>query len=187
MIELCNDLLNLSCHNATSMPNCNIYREFRITPQEGCLSQSSVFLAIFPVLAVGDVSVGVMMLAGLLITVMTLFIMVIVTINTYILILITTHSTTHNMSPAFTPIAILKQGRKTSSCEWVVFKWSLRSFVDWPPNSPFILWKSFWSKGAFQSSVHYLSLSTFEVWRDWGSDWVTEWPTAVKAWVAIRN
>ena len=49
---------------------------------------SSVFLAIFPVLAVGDVSVGVMMLAGLLITVMTLFIMVIVTINTYILILI---------------------------------------------------------------------------------------------------
>ena len=99
------------------MPNCNIYREFRITPQEGCLSQSSVFLAIFPVLAVGDVSVGVMMLAGLLITVMTLFIMVIVTINTYILILITTHSTTHNMSPAFTPIAILKQGRKTSRCK----------------------------------------------------------------------
>ena len=29
-----------------------------------------------------------------------------------------------------------KQGRKTSSCEWVVFKWSMRSFADWPPYWP---------------------------------------------------
>ena len=48
-----------------------------------------------------------------------------------------------------------KQGLKTSSCEWLVFKWSLRSFVvivftvdviD-PPHhqqKSFILWKSFW-------------------------------------------
>ena len=28
---------------------------------------------------------------------------------------------------------IKEQGQKTFSCEWVVFKWSLRSFVDWPP------------------------------------------------------
>ena len=37
-----------------------------------------------------------------------------------------------------------KQGWKTSSCEWVVFKWALRSFVDWPPIINFILLKSFW-------------------------------------------
>ena len=42
--------------------------------------------------------VGVMMLAGLLITMMTLFIMVIITINTYILILITDQERTHNMA-----------------------------------------------------------------------------------------
>ena len=49
-------------------------------------------------LAVIDVYVGVTMLAGLLITMMTLFIMVIITINTYILILIAGLENTHNMA-----------------------------------------------------------------------------------------
>ena len=36
----------------------------------------------------------------------------------------------------------------------------------------FILWKSFLPKGASQSSVHYLYLSTFEVWPDGLTNWV---------------
>ena len=54
----------------------------------------------------------------------------------------------------------------------------------WPPYWPtvqcgqtphhqqksFILWKSLWPKEASQCSAHYLSLSTFEVWRNWVSD-----------------
>ena len=37
----------------------------------------------------------------------------------------------------------------------------------------FILWKSFWPKGASQCSVHYLDLSTFKVWCEWLTDSVT--------------
>ena len=44
-------------------------------------------------------------------------------------------------------------------------------------HKPFILWKSFWPKGASQCSVHYLDLSTLEVWRDGLSDWETDWVT----------
>ena len=37
----------------------------------------------------------------------------------------------------------------------------------------FILWKSFWPKGASQCSVHYLDLSTFKVWCEWLTDSMT--------------
>ena len=58
-----------------------------------------------------------------------------------------------------------------------------------PPSSTktFYPLKIFLTQRAPQSSVHFLDLSTFEVWLDSVTEWVTEWPTAVKAWVDICN
>ena len=49
----------------------------------------------------------------------------------------------------------MKQGRKTSSCEWVVFKRYLRSFV--------VINKNL---SSFENLSDPLYLSTFKVWRD---------------------
>ena len=76
------------------------YFGVKISPREIEICLIEISLVYSPGwLAVIDVYVGVMMLAGLLITMMTLFIMVIITINTYILILSTEHYRIQGVSP----------------------------------------------------------------------------------------